>query len=142
MKLVKVLSIIALSGMLFSSCSTSTQITNLNVKKTPFYTTKWNLVGEDNTLIKGFNGENVSISFDEQQHTANGYAGCNHFSSSLIIDETVVKFGPIASTKMACPSSKVEDSFLKLLKEANRFDIKGKELYLYKNNILLLKLID
>ena len=142
MKLVKVLSIIALSGMLFSSCSTSTQITNLNVKKTPFYNTAWKLTGEDNTLIKGFNSEYVSIKFDEQNNSVTGYAGCNHFSSSLIIDESTLKLGPIASTKMACPKSKVEDNFFKLLKEANRFDIKGKELYLYKNNILLLKLID
>lgn len=142
MKLVKVLSIIALSGMLFNSCSTSTQITNLNVKKTSLYSTNWNLIGEDNTLIKGFNGENVSITFDEQHHSVNGYAGCNRFSSSLIIDEANLKFGPIASSEMACPNSKAETNFLKLLKEVNRFEIKGKELYLYKNNILLLKLIN
>ena len=142
MKLVKILSIIALSGMLFNSCSPSTQITNLNVKKTPFYTTSWKLIGEDNTLIKGFNSENVSIKFNEQSNSVNGYAGCNQFTSTLIIDEAIVKLGPIVSTKMACPMSKVEDNFLKLLKEANRFDIKGKELYFYKDNILLLKLID
>lgn len=141
MKLIKVLSIFALSSLIFSSCSSSSGATNVTIKKASIFQSDWKLIGEDNTLIKGFNGENVTLVMNETDFNVNGYAGCNRFSSTLITDDNNIHFGPIMSSKMACPSSKVEANYLKLLKDVNRYEVKGNEMYLYKNNMLLLKFI-
>jgi len=143
MKLIKVFSFFALSGFLLSACSSSTGVTNISLKKSSIYNTDWKLLNEDNELVKGFNGEYVNLTIDEPTLNSNGYAGCNKFSSTIsITEENNISFGPVTSTEMSCPSYRIEDSYLNLLKNVNRYEIKKNEMFLYKNNILLLKFIN
>lgn len=39
-----------------------------------------------------------------------GHAGCNQMSGSIMVEGNRIKFGPIASTKMACPDMTVEQA--------------------------------
>ena len=142
MKLVKVLSVFALSSLLFTACSTSAPSTTiLNNKKSSLYNSEWKLVDDENTVVKGINGEAVFIKIENNEFKVNGYAGCNLFHSDATLDGTNIKFGPIGSTKMRCPDSRIEDSFLNVLDDVNRYEIKGNELYFYKGNMLLLKFV-
>lgn len=142
MKLVKVLSVFALSSLMFSACSTSGPATTiLNNKKSSLYNSQWKLVDDENTVVKGINGDDVFITIENNEFKVNGYAGCNLFHTDASLDGNNVKFGPIASTKMRCPDSRIEDSFLGVLDDVNRYEIKGNELYFYKGNMLLLKFV-
>jgi heat shock protein HslJ len=140
MKFVKVFSILALSSMFITSCS-STSATNINIKKISIYNSDWKLINDDNILVRGFNRENVTLNINDNTFNVSGFAGCNNYTSTITTDNDKIKFGPIASTKIICPNYKIEDSFLDLLDDVNRYEIKGSELYLYKNNILLFKFI-
>lgn len=141
MKLVKVLSVFALSGLLLTACSTSTGASTgynvLSKSKSSLTNTQWNLVEEDE-IVKGFNGDNVQITITEDGKL-NGYAGCNQIFSEGVLNGSSIKFDLIGGTKMLCPSNKTEESFTSILKSVDRYEIKGNELYFYKGNMLLLK---
>lgn len=141
MKLVKVLSVFALSGLLLTACSTSTGASTgyniLSKSKSSLTDTQWNLVEEDE-IVKGFNGDNVHITITEDGKL-NGYAGCNQIFSEGVLNGSSIKFDLIGGTKILCPSNKTEESFTSILKSVDRYEIKGNELYFYKGNMLLLK---
>ena len=141
MKLVKVLSVFALSGLLLTACSTSTGASTgynvLSKSKSSLTNTQWNLVEEDE-IVKGFNGDNVHITITEDGKL-NGYAGCNQIFSEGVLNGSSIKFDLIGGTKILCPSNKTEESFTSILKSVDRYEIKGNELYFYKGNMLLLK---
>lgn len=141
MKLVKVLSVFAFSGLILTACSTSTgATTGYNVssnKKLTLSDTQWNLL-EDDELVKGFNGDNVHISITEDGKLS-GFAGCNQIFSEGVIDGSKITFDVIGGTKMLCPSMKIEESLTSMLRSVDRYEVKGNELYFYKGNLLLLK---
>ena len=141
MKLVKVLSVFALSGLLLSGCSTSTGASagyNVTTKtSSSLNDTQWNLIEEDE-MIKGFNGDNVHITISEDGKLT-GFAGCNQIFSEGVINGSEIKFDLIGGTKINCPMMKSEEYLTKTLSSVNRYEIKGNELYFYKGNLLLLR---
>ncbi|HEY4539042.1 MAG TPA: META domain-containing protein [Faecalibacter sp.] len=143
MKLVKVVSVFTLSCLLFTACSTSGSATSiLNHKKSSLYGSEWKLVDDENSIVKGFNGENVSLKIDPNDFKVSGFAGCNQYHSEAAADGNSISFAPVGSTKMLCPEAKSEAAFLGVLDDVNRYEIKGNELYFYKGNMLLLKFVN
>jgi heat shock protein HslJ len=139
MKLLNVLTVFAFSGLLLTACTTSSSSVGIvNKNKSSLYNTNWKLV-EDDELVKGYNAEDVYFSIDRNEFKVTGFGGCNQFNSNVALDGNNIKFSPIASTKMLCPTSTVEDSFLNMLKDVTRYEIKENVLYFYKGNLLLLK---
>lgn len=65
---------------------------------------------------------------------ASGNASCNRFTGALEISGSTIKFGPVASTMMACADpalSAQEAQFLKFLSAANRFELSDPYLLLF-----------
>jgi heat shock protein HslJ len=60
-----------------------------------------------------------------------GSAGCNRMRGTYQLDGDKLKFGPLATTRMACPAMQTETAFLKALKQATRYEISGSSLTLY-----------
>lgn len=61
-----------------------------------------------------------------------GFAGCNTMGGSFTLKENKIHFTTL-STKMFCPDRmEVEDSFFKVLSNADTYGINGEELYLYQ----------
>lgn len=60
-----------------------------------------------------------------------GSAGCNRMMGSYELNGASLKFGPIMSTKMACPAMDTEQAFLKALESTSRYEINGSSLTLY-----------
>ena len=60
-----------------------------------------------------------------------GSAGCNRMMGSYELDGASLKFGPIVTTKMACPAMETEQAFLKALDATTRYEISGSSLTLY-----------
>jgi heat shock protein HslJ len=70
----------------------------------------------------------------------NGNAGCNNFFGSWQADGDTVTFGQMGSTMMACPNGMdTEQAFLAALGQANRHQISGLIMELYKGDQLLAK---
>ncbi len=65
---------------------------------------------------------------------ASGNASCNRFTGAVSIDGNTIKFGPVASTRMACGDDALntqEAQFLKFLSAANRFEMRDPFLLLF-----------
>src|SRR5580658_584300 len=65
---------------------------------------------------------------------AAGNSSCNRFASSVEINGSKIKFGPVAATRMACGEDALttqETQFLRFLSAANRFEIHDPFLLLF-----------
>jgi heat shock protein HslJ len=65
--------------------------------------------------------------------TAEGQGGCNHFRGALkpATDDGELQFGPIASSRMACPALESEQKFTQALGATRTYRISGDTLRLY-----------
>lgn len=65
-----------------------------------------------------------------------GSGGCNNFFGSFTQNGRLISFGPLASTRMACPQPimDAERDFLQLLENVRAVDATFKELTLYGDN--------
>jgi heat shock protein HslJ len=75
----------------------------------------------------------ASLSFLDAGRAA-GNASCNRFTGSVTISGDSIKFGQLASTRMACPDNAIsaqEDQYLKLLEAAKRFELKDNSLLIF-----------
>lgn len=92
--------------------------------------TEENLVGEW-TLSK-INGDDAVTLFGENPATfiyaqggaVNGNAGCNNYGSNAVLEGDSITFGPILSTKMACPNLEGEQLFSTILSQPVEVAIK------------------
>lgn len=129
-----------LATFVATSCSTNTNTAKLKAKpEVSISNQEWFLV-DDNNTVKGLYDKNISIVIDESASKVSGFSGCNNFNATIAKTNGTISFGNFSETKMACPNLKAEQDFLSVLKNVNRYEIAGKELYLYKGNILLMKL--
>lgn len=103
--------------------------------------TSWNLVElEGKALDMPMNAKRVYIQLkgsDEQQNLS-GFAGCNSMGGSYSTPgDNAIIFEPI-STRMFCEETmELENAFIKMLTSADRYQIEGRQLLLYKQDLLL-----
>ena len=93
-------------------------------------------------LAEDINGAGVmdilqtTLQFDEALRIS-GFGGCNRYSGSASIAGQSIKVGPLASTRMACPASIMnqESAFLAALESASNLEIDNQRrlLYIYNN---------
>jgi len=75
----------------------------------------------------------ASLAFPEAGRVA-GNGSCNRFTGSATITGDTLKFGALASTRMACMDGGVsaqEDAYLKALGAANRYEVSNGDLLIY-----------
>ncbi len=96
------------------------------------YRYRWELKEMNQQQVAKDKRPNFALLFTPgQQNRVSGIGGCNRLSGSFELSGTNgFKFGPIASTKMACPDMEQEAMFLKALAEINQWKIEKNELYL------------
>jgi heat shock protein HslJ len=110
-------------------------------KKLQLFDNKWFLVKiqqpDERTEVMG---RKAFILFNKDKNSAGGNGGCNSFGSSVKVSGNDISISGIISTKMYCEGvQQTEDSFFRLLAEANRFEIRDKNLMLFKGKELLLE---
>ena len=95
--------------------------------------TEWRLVdiggqpspaGADSTRHPGF-------TLLAEGRKVQGSAGCNRMTGTYQLDGQKLKFGPLATTRMACPDMQTETAFLKALQATTRYEISGSSLMLF-----------
>lgn len=87
-------------------------------------------------------GTTPFIAFDSAKSSAGGNTGCNVFGGSYDVSGSTVRIFDTISTMRACIEDDrmaVERLFLDALQNANRFEISGNKLFLYRGNKLLIK---
>lgn len=102
---------------------------------------KWQLVELNNEPVSPLAGEKrPHILLDSSQKKATGFAGCNNFFGSYEIDEDALKFGPVGSTRMACPDLQLnlETAFFNALDQTNRWEIKNDVLFFLDDSDVVL----
>ncbi|MDO5654910.1 MAG: META domain-containing protein [Flavobacteriaceae bacterium] len=99
----------------------------------------WTLQYEKNSQL-GLSNEPVTLSFDQNSPSEiGGFSGCNLYGGNYTYSgDGMIKFSEIFSTKRACPDLDIENKFFELMNSVNRFEVKGNDLYLYKDKLLLM----
>ena len=92
--------------------------------------TSWRL--EDLAGAGAIDEAQATLEFPENGRVS-GNGSCNQFDGTVTITDDAIAFGPLATTKMACDESVMnqESRFLAALNEAQRFEFAGSSLYIY-----------
>jgi heat shock protein HslJ len=66
-----------------------------------------------------------------------GHGSCNRFSGAVEVEKDRLKFGPLMSTKMACPggASEQESRYLGALQKAQRYEVQGDTLLIHAQGL-------
>ncbi|MFD2919371.1 META domain-containing protein [Terrimonas rubra] len=99
----------------------------------PLTSTKWVLTSfTDNGKDNKVSNSRAFIKFDDSKQSVGGNGSCNNFGGSYTLDGNKLSVSKVFSTKMFCQDvQKTEDSFLRLLETATRYEIKGDHLTIY-----------
>ncbi|GEM_PF-738260 len=105
----------------------------------PLLETFWRLIELNNQAASSPAGaRQVYIQFtggDEKR--ASGFSGCNRYTGSYESEGSDLKFGQMASTRMACVGPNRESEFLDALKRTNSYRISGNALELMEGSNVL-----
>ena len=80
------------------------------------------LAGNQEELDALFPNGKPTLVFDEDTNRVHGKGGCNAFNSIVKLTGKEIGFGPIASTKMACPGNG-EHLFFQALEKVNAYSL-------------------
>jgi heat shock protein HslJ len=126
---------LVLSAMLLLACSSSHNPTANSAKSTstPGSLTGTEWVLEDLAGTPPLASVKATLAFPESGRAA-GNASCNRFTGPVEVTGDTIKFGALASTRMACADNAVstqETEYLKALGAAKRFEWKDSTLLIY-----------
>lgn len=79
-----------------------------------------------------------TITFDTSNNKVSGNSSCNNYSGNMTLDGNVIKFGPLASTKMACPGNG-ESSFFQTLDKVNTYSVQENTLTFIMGDIAIMR---
>lgn len=79
-----------------------------------------------------------TITFDVAEKKVNGNSSCNNFSGTVKIDGNAISFGPMMSTKMACPGNG-EQVFFKNIERVTSFDAQDSTLTMITDDIVVMR---
>jgi len=79
-----------------------------------------------------------TITFDVAEKKVNGNSSCNNFSGTVKINGNALSFGPLMSTKMACPGNG-EQVFFKNIERVTSFDVQDSVLTMIMDDIVVMR---
>ncbi|MFN3840742.1 MAG: META domain-containing protein [Cyclobacteriaceae bacterium] len=113
-----------LSALLLLSCK---------AQEVSLRSTAWKLVRIENEDLTTFK-EPITLEFSDDQARISGFGGCNRYFGSCRLSGNQITFSQIGSTKMFCQETQhIEDTFFRLLNEADSFEAQGDKLLLRKD---------
>ncbi len=102
----------------------------------PLVSTEWRLIQLGGRNIRSESGQ-FTVRFAEDG-TLSGVGSCNRLTGRYeLTDDRMLKIGPIASTRMACPSGEdTEAALIQTLEATDHYDMDGPMLLLLSNGEL------
>lgn len=102
---------------------------------------QWILESFENKNYKKAITKNTYLTISKNQTEVSGNGGCNTFGGKVRTSGNNISFSELMRTEMYCEESQEqEDLFLKNLEETTHYKIISGELFLYKNQTLLMTL--
>jgi heat shock protein HslJ/pimeloyl-ACP methyl ester carboxylesterase len=106
------------------SCESSTV-------ETPLTNTYWKLVDIDGTPVENRAEQpEVHMLLEREDDQVRGFAGCNRFFGTHLVEGNRVGFGQLASTMTACPYLDEETALFAALEKVTEYEIMGESLEL------------
>lgn len=100
-----------------------------NKSKVPLTGIEWKLIQLYGTAI---DSENYRVTFGADG-SVSGVGDCNRFAGTFTMNVGALKVGEnLVSTRMMCPHQQQEDSFLKMLAQADAYFIDGTRLMMIR----------
>lgn len=125
--------ILTVFALALVSCNTTKKTSNQDTNAQITDTT-WELVELDGSKIDQTDTEGKKIQFtlNSTDQRVFGNSGCNSFNGSYNLEDGMrIKFSQIASTRMACPESEInEQEVLDVFNTANNYTVNGNKLML------------
>ena len=90
--------------------------------------------------IGGDMKKNAHLEFRPSAKTYEGFGGCNKISGSYTIGDGKIKFIASSAKHAPCPDVPFEATFLSLLKDVDRYNLKGNVMTLKDGNKTVIKL--
>ena len=104
-----------------------------NTSQAPLLGTTWNLAEMNNSKIQHPGPQVPHLRFEAEKVTGND--GCNNFFGGYTLEENSLKFGMLASTRMACPQiNDLDIEFNKMISMTSSYRLSGNKLELYEND--------
>ncbi|MDR3058377.1 MAG: META domain-containing protein [Prevotella sp.] len=100
---------------------------------------KWNLTSISGGDIATLFTDKVPTMEISNDGKVFGNAGCNTYRTAYTLAENTVTFGPVMSTKMACPSLKGEGLFTSFLSTPLQAGLNGDKLTFFKEGNIVLE---
>ncbi len=115
-----------------NNTSDETNKFDVNVETAELLNTYWKLVEMDGEPVVTKPGQReMKLTLHVEENKVNGFGGCNSFFGTYTHDESKLKFGPLAATRMFCADEMDQESlFFKLLSAIESFTITGQVLHL------------
>ncbi|TRZ41949.1 META domain-containing protein [Robertkochia solimangrovi] len=80
------------------------------------------------------NGKYPSITIDTESRSFSGFAGCNNVRGELFMEQQLLRFTKVVSTRKMCLPGNPEDAFLKALQASTTYDVTEDTLILSNPN--------
>jgi heat shock protein HslJ len=108
----------------------------------PLEDTEWTLAELNGEPVPATEGKSAGFTLVSAGRKVQGSAGCNRMSGTYELDGNALKFGLLATTRMACPEPAMsrEQGFLTALSATTRYQIAGPTLTLYGGDSVLARL--
>ncbi len=126
--------------LMLSSCTVKKVASSEDLDYQTLIVNKW-VLRDNNETLKNYSGEDISLAFKMNEgQQAFGFASCNNYKADIsqIDDSGNLVFGLFSATKRYCPDMKIETNYLDMLGHVNRYAIVNGNLFLYKDQLLLL----
>ena len=113
------------------SCSTTTEIKEVQIKEEEKIETKNELKGRKFKLVSAYPEMNITIEFDENK--VYGFSAINNYFSEYLTDGDIFSVKSIATTKKTASKEyrEAENKYLNMLKDATSYKLNGKKLTIY-----------
>jgi heat shock protein HslJ len=108
------------------------------VQPTPLVGTLWQMTSYNNGkggLVSDLSSINTTAIFSEVGNLA-GSAACNQYHTTYQVNDSQIRIGPVATTRMMCPESVMQQEmeYLNALQSAASYEIQGSDLILFNAN--------
>jgi len=90
--------------------------------------------------ISGNTSRDAHIEFRPSSRRYEGFGGCNRMGGTYTIDRSRINFTPTSAKLAGCPDVPFETTFLSLLDEVDRYELRGNVMILKKGRKVLVQL--
>ncbi len=134
----KKLVLMSVFSLLLFACGTQKDITG----RSSLQDTNWLMVDESGVVTIGEKKEAKPLYLrfpSSKVNTYTAFLGCNSINGKVSAGEHgQMKFYEGAITKKMCPDMSYEKAFIEMMGKVNKYQIIGKQLLFYQDNILLM----